>query len=116
MHQRLIKTIKPSVAVLCLIAFHAAAAKSDSAAPDQPAKALPSQPLILTLPNQIPLDSPNQWQTRAASNPEEQQLIAEGRKSKSVDLNCGMNMVQNAAPEVSLTGRVGGECDVKYHY
>ena len=119
-----IKPSRSTLAVVFLLVFHAASAKS---APPKMVKVSPPPPLPvpalnLTLPDtdlkqtttdgllslQRPLLSP-----APADN---LQLLAEHHKKPPVDMGCEMGLAQTLAPEVSLSSRLGGVCDLKYHY
>ena len=110
----LIRPTRLSVMIICLMVFHSVSAKS---APPKPKQNTTSQPaLILTLPEQIPSSGINGLTNSASNAGIENQIIAEHHKKAPVDLDCDMNLLQNTSPDVSLTGRLSGECDVKYHY
>ena len=104
------------LSLLCLLVFHAANAKSDSTASAATGK---SKELILSLPNTELKGNDSPWSAQpllGASTDTGKQLIAGGRKKTPLAVDCGMDVYQNSGPDVSLTSRLTGECDFKYHY
>ena len=108
--------------MVCLLTFHAVAAKSEATSPESFNK---SSNLILDLPtdeflspverngNTAIIPNPQSFSQKRQEN---QQIIASDKKKTPLNVDCGMDLYQNTAPEVSMTSRLTGECDFKYHY
>lgn len=104
--------------LICLLAFQSIPAKSNPPS----TKTQPEQPreLILSLPSQdAPVGGKPTWsenlrplQNADDTNP----IIAGGKKKPAVNVDCGMDVYQNSGPDISLTSRLTGECDLKYRY
>jgi len=96
---------------------HAAEAKSDA---NKPVSSLAqSQQLILSLPEDEIKSENSGWTLNSdqkAISAENQQFVAGGKKKRPLNLDCGMDVYQNTGPDISITSRLTGECDVKYHY
>lgn len=115
---KLINPPRTIIGLVCLLAFHSATAKpSPPSAPPAPEK-IPE--LILTLPADEsietgnPSSQANTWQTQ--NTPETLPLIVGGRKKAPLNVDCGMDLYKNTGPDISLTSRLTGACDLKYHY
>ena len=82
-------------------------------------KSDPPPDLILTLPDQWPVaekvsQSINKSVVATHNNNNETQTPA--LKRTPVNVNCGMDVVQNTVGDASLSNRFFGECDLHYHY
>jgi hypothetical protein len=114
---KLTKTPRAFIALVCLLAFHSATAKSSPPSAPPPEKA---QELILSLPADQSIENgktgllANTWQTQ--NTPETLPLIVGGRKKAPLNVDCGMDLYKNTGPDISLTSRLTGNCDLKYHY
>ncbi|QWF69495.1 hypothetical protein KEF85_08875 [Methylomonas paludis] len=120
--QLIIKPSRTTVAVVFMLVFHAAGAKS---APPKPAPvnqvevqapALQAAPLILSLPDTEIKTTDSILDMHSQQAGDNLQLLAGNRKKAPVNLDCGMDLYQNSAPDVSLGSRLTGVCDLKYHY
>jgi len=113
----LFKPYRITCMLLCLLGFHAAEAKSEAPKANNSAKA---PDLVLDLPaNGLLLDATKTSNSLSINNnnsTDNQQLIVSGKKNQPLNLGCGMDMYQNIGPDISLTSRLTGECDLKYHY
>ena len=111
-----LKKLRSACAIACLLVFHSVAAKSDAPPPETFNE---SSELILTLPdNEIKGDEPV-WSAHSfqiQNGGDGSQIMAGGKKKTPLDVNCGMDVYQNTAPDVPLGNRLTGECDLKYHY
>jgi hypothetical protein len=80
--------------------------------------ALPT--LNLSLPDDVGKPAPSgTWpplSAPAAKADINQQILAGAKKQPPVKMDCGMDVLQTSNPDVSLTSRLSGECDLKYHY
>lgn len=118
----LVKPFRTTIALVCLLTFHAVAAKSEAPVSKSATKTKPPINLILDLPDNFvsskdynPQILPNTPYFGQKNN-DNQQLIAGDKKKRSLNVDCGMDMYQNSAPEVPMSSRLTGECDFKYHY
>lgn len=114
--QRIISTTgKILIYFYCLLVLHVANAKSETLSPEDFNK---SPSLDLNLP-----DDSLKINSSAFLNPDgkknlegNEQILAGGKKQKRLNLDCGMDVYSNAAPDVPLSNRLSGECDFKYKY
>jgi len=78
-----------------------------------------SRGLILSLPDkELKIDTPTGTPDplNSQTNHDTPQLLADTHKKKPLNLDCGMDLYPNTAADLSLTSRLTGTCDVKYHY
>lgn len=77
----------------------------------------PPSDLILTLPDQWPAAkklSQSSGQGMVTNNNNETQTSA--LKRTPVNMDCGLDVIQNTLGDVPLTNRIFGECGLHYHY
>ena len=106
-----------AIALGCLLACQITAAKRQVVVQAETIQKPPE--LILNLPADEAIKTEVPAWTMGSLNPTDasdgNQLVA-GRKKKAPLVDCGMDMYQNTGPDISLTSRLTGECDLKLHY
>ena len=111
-------TVRIAFALGCLLACEIATAKREVVVQAETAPP-PAPALILNLPTDEALKTEAPAWAIGSLNPTDandgNQLVA-GRKKKAPLVDCGMDMYQNTGPDISLTSRLTGECDLKLHY
>lgn len=110
------KLSKASLIAVCVMVFHVAVAKSDAISPETFNK---SHGLILNLPAEDIKTEDSSWSTHSLAvmpKSRDNNIIASGSKKTPLNVDCGMDVYQNTGPDISLTSRLTGECDFKYHY
>jgi len=101
----------------CLMVCQTGLAKREVTVTAEPIQKTPD--LILNLPADVAIKSEQPtWALRSVSPTDindSNQLVA-NRKKKPPLVDCGMDVYRNTGPDISLTSRLTGECDVKLHY
>ncbi|WP_347987018.1 hypothetical protein [Methylomonas sp. AM2-LC] len=113
------KPYRITCVLMCLLGFHAAEAKSEAPKANQSIKR-PDLVLDLQADNLL-LDSNMTGNnlvinTNIDNATDNQQLIVANKKKQPLNLGCGMDVYQNTGPDISISSRLTGECDLKYHY
>ncbi|MGD0960759.1 MAG: hypothetical protein ABSB19_13215 [Methylomonas sp.] len=116
------KSLGLASTILCLFAFHAAEAKSET--PTDKTLTIGVN-LILDLPADELFLKPadhggllqNSENVAGKQTLDKGQIIATTtKKSKPLNLGCGMDVYQNLSPDITFSNRLSGQCDLKYHY
>jgi hypothetical protein len=112
-------TVRIALALCGLLAYQNVMAKRQVVVQAEPAKT-PPPALILNLPAENAMNNEEPAWAKPSLTPslnsnDANQLVAE-RKKKAPIVNCGMDMYQNTGPDIPLTSRLTGECDLKLHY
>jgi len=113
---KLLKASRTVIAMACMAVFHSVAAYSDAPSPETFNK---SAKLILNLPDEIiktDNSTGSQYSFQTQNLGEAKQLIAGAKKNTPLNVDCGMDVYQNTGPDISLSSRLTGECDLKYKY
>ena len=110
-------SVRFAIALGCLLACEIAAAKRAVVVQVETIKKSPE--LILNLPaEQVPNIEEPAWSIhtlKPTDGNDGNQLVA-AKKKKAPLVDCGMDVYQNTGPDISLTSRLTGECDLKLHY
>ena len=106
-----------AIALGCLVACEIANAKREVVVQAETVQKSPELNLNLPADDAIKTEEPA-WaigSLKPIDANDANQLVA-GRKKKAPLVDCGMDMYQNTGPDISLTSRLTGECDLKLHY
>jgi len=110
-------TARIAITLICILASPIATAKREVVVQAQTLQKSPE--LILNLPADDAVKTEQPAWAIGSLNPTDandgNQLVA-GSKKKAPLVDCGMDMYQNTGPDISLTSRLTGECDLKLHY
>ncbi len=110
-------TARIAIALCCLLACQIASAKRQVIVQAETVQKSPELNLNLPADDAIKTEEPA-WaigSLKPSDANDGNQLVA-GRKKKAPLVDCGMDVYHNTGPDISLTSRLTGECDLKLHY
>lgn len=116
------KPIRCAVALSCLSLTQVAVAASAPRQVQVESAAAPARALNLDLPDNAGLNAGQggivrRQSANAAADDQDLQLLAGNhKKARKLNMDCGVDLLQPSNQDASLTGRLSGECDIKYPY
>ena len=101
--------------LFCLLILYASPAKSAGPTPDSSQQ---RASLILKLPqDEIKTDNAGgAGNGLVLQQADANQMALTGKRKTPLNVDCGMDIFPANNPDISLSSRLTGECDVKYHF